>query len=102
MVLMPGPGQISWKALRAFFKQNRLTLADDEEVLQVTGYRIGTVNPFGLPQPVQVLIDQALLQLDEISLGSGLPGTALIIKTADLLRGIPAAQAGCFAVDRPC
>jgi Cys-tRNA(Pro)/Cys-tRNA(Cys) deacylase len=49
IVLMPGPRQISWKALRLLLNQNRVSMASDEELLAVTGYRPGTVNPFGLP-----------------------------------------------------
>ena len=37
MVLMAGPDQISWKALRAYLGQSRLTTAKREEVLEVTG-----------------------------------------------------------------
>ena len=49
MVLIAGPGQISWKALRTAFNRSRLTMADKDEVLDVTGYPIGAVAPFGLP-----------------------------------------------------
>jgi Cys-tRNA(Pro)/Cys-tRNA(Cys) deacylase len=52
MVLMPGPGQVPWKALRRHFNTSRLTMASEEELLAVTGCRPGTVNPFGLPQPM--------------------------------------------------
>ena len=43
MVLMAGPGQIDWRALRRFFGQSRLTMASEEEVLSVTGYPIGAL-----------------------------------------------------------
>ena len=35
MVLVAGPDQISWKALRAYFSQSRITTARREEVLQL-------------------------------------------------------------------
>src|SRR6188508_146007 len=50
MVLMAGPAQVSWKALRKYFGQSRLTTATEEEVLAVTGYTRGAVAPFGLRQ----------------------------------------------------
>ena len=56
MALAAGPKQISWKALRKHVGQSRLTMASEEEVLAVTGYRIGTVSPFGLPNPIKILI----------------------------------------------
>ena len=88
MVLMPGPGQVPWKAMRRFLGQSRMTMATEEELLQATGYRPGTVNPFGLPQPMRVLIDQGVLDQPEISLGSGQPGLAIMMKPADLLAAL--------------
>jgi len=51
LVLAGGPGQVSWPALRKHFNLRRLTMATPEEVLAVTGYRIGAVSPFGWPHP---------------------------------------------------
>jgi len=86
MALVAGPKQISWKALRKHVGQSRLTMATEEEVLSVTGYRIGTVSPFGLPHPLRILIDESVLKEDEISIGSGMRGIAVIMKSADLRR----------------
>jgi Cys-tRNA(Pro)/Cys-tRNA(Cys) deacylase len=96
MVLMAGPGQVDWKALRAHFGQSRLTMASSEEVLEVTGYVVGSVSPFGLPQPVPVLIDEQVLSQEEVSIGSGVRGTTIFITTADLRNALPDAQTGRF------
>jgi len=96
MVLMAGPAQVSWKALRKYFGQSRLTTATEEEVLAVTGYTRGAVAPFGLRQPVHILIDHGVLQQETISLGSGVRGTTIILTTADLRRGLPDAEIGDF------
>lgn len=96
MVLMAGPDQISWPALRAYLGQSRLTTAKREEVLQVTGYELGAVAPFGLPQPVRVLVDESVLEQEEISLGSGERGTAVILKPGDMMRGLTSAKVGHF------
>lgn len=96
MVLAAGPAQVSWPALRAHFGQSRLTMAGPEEVLQATGYRIGTVSPVGLPNPLPILIDESVLQFDEISMGSGQPNTGIILKRDDLLKILPGAQVGTF------
>jgi len=89
MAIMPGPQQISWKTLRAHFKQRRLTLADEPEVKAITGCEIGTVNPFGLPRAMPILIDQNLLEKKTISIGSGIRGVALILTPAELLKAMP-------------
>lgn len=90
MVLVNGPEQVHWPFLRARFQTNRLTTAQPEEVLAVTGYRIGTVSPFGLPQPIPILVDTGINSLTVLSLGSGLPGTAIIMLREDLLSTLPA------------
>lgn len=88
MALVAGPAQISWKKLRQHLGQSRLTMASENEVLEVTGYHIGTVSPFGLPRPLKVLIDPSVLQEEEISIGSGIRNTGIILKSADLQRGL--------------
>lgn len=88
MVLMPGPSQVPWKALRRHLGQSRLTMASEEELLQATGYRPGTVNPFGLPRPMPVLVDQSVLDQPEVSLGSGESGLAILMRPADLLAAL--------------
>jgi Cys-tRNA(Pro) deacylase len=88
MVLMPGPGQVPWKALRRHLKTSRLTMATEEELLQSTGYRPGTVTPFGLPKPMRVLVDRCILDLPEVSLGSGRRGLAILMTPADLLAAL--------------
>lgn len=88
MALVAGPAQISWKILRKHLGQSRLTMATEDEVLAATGYRVGTVGPFGLPRPLKVLIDASILKEEEISIGSGMCNTAVIMKSADLQRAL--------------
>jgi len=88
MVLVAGPSQIDWKKLRQFMKRSRVRMASQDEVLEVTGYRIGTVSPFGLKNQVKILIDASVLKEEEISLGSGIRNTAIIMKSADLRRAL--------------
>lgn len=88
MALVAGPKQISWKALRSYLGQSRLTMADQDEVLAITGYPIGAVSPFGTVRQLRVLVDPSVFVEDEISLGSGLRGTTVILKSVDLKRAL--------------
>ena len=88
LVLVAGPGQISWKLLRKILGKSRITMATEEEVLDVTGYRIGTVGPFGLAKPVKVMVEAGVLKEEEVSIGSGMRDTAVILKSADLHRAL--------------
>jgi Cys-tRNA(Pro)/Cys-tRNA(Cys) deacylase len=84
MVLVAGPAQISWKILRKYLGRSRISMATEDEVLKVTGYRIGTVGPFGLLSQVRVLIDASVMLEEEVSIGSGMRNTAIILKSTDL------------------
>ncbi len=96
MVLVAGPAQVSWRALRKQSAQSRLTMASEEEVLAVTGYRTGAVSPLGLPQSMPIYIDDSVTAEREISIGSGVRGTTVILLSADLLRALSDAQIGHF------
>ncbi len=86
LALMAGPEQIDWRKLRAIVKRSRVRMATEEEVLVVTGYRVGAVSPFGMKNQARVLIDPSVLQEQEISIGSGVRNTAIIMKSEDLRR----------------
>lgn len=88
MVLVAGPDQIDWKKLRQFVKRSRVRMATEEEVLEVTGYRIGTVGPFGVKNQVQVLIDASVLKEEEVSIGSGVRNMAIIMQSAELRKAL--------------
>ena len=88
MVLVAGPAQISWKALRAYLGQSRLTMASEAEVLAVTGYPIGAVSPFGTLRNLRILVDPSVFAEEEISIGSGIRGTTVILKSEDLKRAL--------------
>ena len=88
MVLMAGPQQIDWKTLRQYVGRSRITMASKEEVLSVTGYELGAVAPFGLPNPLRVLVDKSVLREEDISMGSGGRGMAVLLISADLMSAL--------------
>jgi Cys-tRNA(Pro) deacylase len=92
MVLMAGAQPVAWPKLRRYLGTSRVTTATEEEVRRVTGYEIGAVSPFGLPQPVRVLVDESVTTQSEVSIGSGVRGVAVILKTDDLLRALGEAE----------
>ena len=96
MVLTSGSTRISWPALREYLGQSRLTTASEEELLRVTGYARGAVAPFGLPAPMRILVDHAVLAEEEISLGSGVQGTTVVMRSADLMAALGAVETGDF------
>ena len=99
MVLIAGPDQIDWRKLRRFVKRSRVRMATEEEVLEVTGYRIGTVSPFGLKNQIRVLIDASVLKEEEVSIGSGVRSTAIILKSADLRQALNTSEIVAFLLE---
>lgn len=92
MALVAGPQQVDWKVLRRELNQNRLTMASREEVLSTTGYQLGAVAPFGLNQAMPIIADPSVFVPEVVSLGSGVRGTAVILKSADLRRALGEVQ----------
>lgn len=96
MVLVAGKNQISWKALRNHFGMHRLTMASPEEVLEVTGYKVGTVSPFGLKTKVPMLADKNVFAPVAVSMGSGISGTAIMMLSKDLKNALGEIETGQF------
>jgi Cys-tRNA(Pro)/Cys-tRNA(Cys) deacylase len=88
LLLMPGPSQVAWGKLRHFLGVSRITTASADEVVAVTGYRPGTVSPFGLPKPLPLLADERLRALGEVTVGAGVPDTSLIMQASDLIAAL--------------
>ena len=97
MVLVAGPKQVAWPALRKHLGTSRISMATETEVLQVTGYPLGAVSPFGTLQPLRVLMDKGILAEREISVGSGMRYTTVIMQREDFMRALGEVEMGEFA-----
>jgi Cys-tRNA(Pro) deacylase len=86
MVLMPGPLKVNWAKLRRHLGISRITIATADQVLEITGYVLGAVSPFGMPSPVKILADRTILEHKIISLGAGIRNAGVILAREDLLR----------------
>jgi Cys-tRNA(Pro)/Cys-tRNA(Cys) deacylase len=98
LVLVAGPAQVSWKALRSALGVSRISMASEAEVLAATGFVRGVVTPLGLPYPMRILADEAVFAQAEISLGSGVRGVAVILRPTDLQTALGDIKIGKFAV----
>jgi Cys-tRNA(Pro)/Cys-tRNA(Cys) deacylase len=97
MVLVAGEKQVSWQALRLHLRTSRISMATEAEVLQVTGYPLGAVSPFGTKQPLRILVDREVYQEDEISVGSGVRYTTVIMHQKDFVQALGQVEQGDFA-----
>ncbi len=97
LVMVAGPSQLSWSALRAHLGRSRMTMASKDEVKSVTGYPIGTVAPIGLARPLRLLADKNVFIPEEISFGSGQRKAAIIMKKRDFQKVLGEVEIGDFA-----
>lgn len=77
-VLVPGDRRIDWPKLRDHLDERRLSMPDPEEALDVTGYRPGTITPFGSSNHWPVVVDKRLTK-GAVSIGAGRRGWSITI-----------------------
>lgn len=97
MVLVAGAQQISWPRLREYLGVSRITMATPEEIMEHTHYPTGAVSPFGLPKPMRILVDDSIFQEEEVSIGSGVRYTTVIMHVDDLKQALAEVEVGKFS-----
>lgn len=88
IVLVPGDRVIDWSKLRALLGASRMSLADSDEALELTGYVTGAITPFGSVTALPVVADAAISGL--ASVGGGARGVAIHLDAADLIAAVDA------------
>ncbi len=89
-VLVPGGLQIHWPKLRAHLGVNRLSLPDEDEAREATGYERGAITPFGSRKPWSVIADASVAKLDVVAIGGGGRGINVHLKASDLIEHLGA------------
>lgn len=84
MVVAAGDVRLDSKAIKDVVGQ-RVRMANPEEVLQVTGFSVGGVCPFALPEELPVYLDESLLRYDLVYAAAGTANTALPITYQQLM-----------------
>jgi Cys-tRNA(Pro)/Cys-tRNA(Cys) deacylase len=86
LVLVPGGRQIDWPRLRAHLGVNRLSLPDQEEAKEATGYERGAITPFASTTTWPVVADATLTEAASVAIGAGAHGVNVHIDPSDLVR----------------
>lgn len=73
-------------AVRGLMGVSRVSFASAEETQALTGMMIGGVTPFALPAEVPIYLDERIMSLDYVILGSGSRSSKLRVAPAVLLR----------------
>ena len=83
-VLVPGGRQIDWPKLRAHLGARRLSLPDEAEANEATGYERGTITPFGSTNAWPVVADASIDPDRRVAIGGGARGVNLPLPAGDL------------------
>lgn len=94
-VLVPGDRRLDDRLIAPRFGVGRkqVKLASAEQVLDLTGYPIGGVSPFGVPSALPALIDTSFERFDVVWIAAGTASAILPIRREDLGRYLDAQYA---------
>ena len=88
LVLATGTARIAWKMLADYLgiSRKKLKMANAMQVLEVTGYVVGSVSPLGQRQKLRTVVEATIPTLDTVLAGGGELNALLKLETAELLR----------------
>jgi len=88
LVIANGTTRISYKLLAQHLNMSRkrLKLASADQVLNVSGYSVGVLPPFGHKMVLPTLVEEGVLSQSEIYAGGGVSNALLRVSVAELLR----------------
>ena len=79
------------RKVRSLMEVSRLSFANADETMHLTGMMIGGVTPFALPASLPIYVDSMIMDLDYVILGGGSRSGKLKVSPSVLLN-IPAAS----------
>jgi prolyl-tRNA editing enzyme YbaK/EbsC (Cys-tRNA(Pro) deacylase) len=71
LACVPGDKQVDPKKVRSILGWRRMTCVDKDDVLDLTGFALGTVSPIKLATPMTIVFDRALSDNKKVTISSG-------------------------------
>ncbi len=85
VALVAGDRKGDLHAIAAELGGDKAKMADADTVRAATGYAIGGVSPFALPEALPVLFDDSLMRFDIVYPAAGTPTSMVRMRCTDLL-----------------
>lgn len=86
LALIPGDRQVDWAKLRRLAGMKKVSMTAPEEAVEATGYRPGTITPFGSEATDgtrwPIYADESIS--GRIAMGAGADGLSLFVDSAEL------------------
>jgi prolyl-tRNA editing enzyme YbaK/EbsC (Cys-tRNA(Pro) deacylase) len=88
LVIANGITKVGYKALAdcLVISRKRLKLANAAQVVDITGYIVGTVPPFGHPERLPTIVEARVMDQEIIYAGGGAINALMRLSTVELLR----------------
>lgn len=84
LALVSGERQLDMKRLARALSTKRAEMADALTAERITGYHVGGISPFGIKQPLPVVMDEAIMDLDDVLINAGQRGAMLRMSPRDI------------------
>lgn len=86
LCLVAGDRRGDLEAIATEMDGSKARMADADAVREITGYAIGGVSPFDLPEGLAVLIDDSLERFSVVYPAAGTPSSMVRLELNDLMR----------------
>lgn len=88
VVVASGQGRVDHRLLAQYFNvgRKRVKLVGAEDVLEISGYPVGAVPPFGHRTKLMTLMDMSVLQDQEVYAGGGAEDHLMRVSPDEILR----------------
>lgn len=83
IVILPGDKKANIAKIEKLTGERGLHMAKPAEVLAITGYSVGSISPFGINSGVKQIVDNSILALSSLFLGSGRSDLLIKISQAE-------------------
>jgi Cys-tRNA(Pro)/Cys-tRNA(Cys) deacylase len=84
LVLLSGDRRLDMRRVAQSLAVKRAEMADAATAERLTGYHVGGISPFGTRQPLPVVMDAAVMEMEEILINAGQRGVMLQMKPTDI------------------
>lgn len=87
LVINNGLARVDRKKLAAHLGvgRKRVKFADPDQVLEITGFAVGSMPPFGHRQPLRTLVDKGVVIQKEVYGGGGAHDTMMRLSSSELV-----------------
>ena len=72
------------KKVKSLMEVSRLSFASSVETQNITGMQIGGVTPFGLPDNINIYVDNKIFDIEQLVVGAGVRSAKIIINPLEL------------------